>query len=461
MSTLVRTNISWREKPLPALLRLSWPITVSLLSFGVMTLVDTLFVGRIGTSALAGVGLAGVATFALLCFSMGLLRGVKVLVSQAVGAGQRGELGSHLGAGLVMAVGLGLVTAFVGQLVAEALPLIAASPAAGEAARSYFRVRIVSAPVILAFVALREYRYGDGDSRSPMIATLAGNGVNIVLNWLLVIELSYGVEGSALATVVGHGVEFAVIALAQSQVGWNVRRVQARHLLALWSVGVPTGVQFLMEMGSFAMLTAIVSSMGELQMAAHQITIQVIHFSFLPTVALGEAGSVLAGQAVGANEDALVKRVARHALAASTLYTGACTVLMLLFGGPITMLFTEDVALAAIALSLMRVAACFQIADGAAVVARGVLRGAGDIRVPARFGIVCAWICTPPLAWFLGLRLGMGALGGWLGLFLEITALALLCWYRLERGTWQSLASEARERLREQAELEEGLAPAE
>ncbi|UJR78199.1 MATE family efflux transporter [Sandaracinus amylolyticus] len=433
------------------LARLSWPIAISMLSFGVMTLVDTLFVGRLGPSALAGVGLAGTATFALLCFPMGLLRGVKVLVSQSVGADRRGELGAHLGAGLALAIVLGIATLVLGQGLAQLLPHLAASTAAGENASAYLAIRVLGAPFVLAFVALREFRYGDGDTRSPMVAALVGNAANIALNWLMVIQLGWGVRGSAWATVLGHGVELAVVIVAQSRDGFPISITRARHALALWRIGVPTGLQFLLEMGSFALLTTIVSLLGEVQMAAHQIALQVIHFSFLPTIALGEAGSVLAGQAVGANEDGLVKRIAHVGLVGAALYTGACTLIFTVLGVPIVACFTDDVALATTALGLLRVAAFFQIADGAVVVARGVLRGAGDVRVPAMLGICTAWVCTPPLAWFLGRELGLGALGGWIGLCTEILVLAVLCWIRVESGAWKPLAVESRARLEREA----------
>ncbi len=445
-----RKNLAWSEAPLPELLRLSWPICVSLLSFGVMTLVDTLFVSGIGTAAIAGVGLAGTATFAVICFPMGLLRGVKVLVSQAVGAGRREELGSYLGAGLVAALLLAIASVAVGEVIAELLPYIAASPAAGEAASRYLHLRILGAPIILTFVAIREHRYGQGDTRSSMIASLIGNAVNIALNYWWVVVLERGVDGSAQATLAGHSVELLVLVLAQrSAEGFPIRGTRPVHLLKLVRVGSPTGLQFLLEMGSFAMLTTIVSSFGEIDMAAHQIVLQVVHFSFLPTVALAEAGSVLAGNAVGAHRDDLVVPLARKAAITATAYTGAFTLLMLVAGEAIIGLFNAPAALLATALPIMRVAACFQIADGIATTTRGVLRGTGDVRVPARMGIACAWLCTPPLALLLGGVAGLGALGGWIGLLLEITALAVLCWARLVRGDWRALAHESRSRLRE------------
>lgn len=449
MSASVRT-LSWSPSPTRELVRLAWPITVSMLSFGVMTLVDTFFVSSLGRSALAGVGLGSTATFALYCFSFGLLRGTKTLVSQAMGADRRDEVDVHLAAGVVAALSLGLVTVLLGQLLALAMPLLAETEAAGRAAAGYLEVRTLGAPVILAFVALREHRYGLGDSRSPMIAGLVGNAINIAFNGLMVMVLHWGVRGSAFATLLGHTAELAVVALAYRGEGRVVRAfrgLRRGHVRALFSVGVPTGVQFLLEMGSFALLTAIVSRIGERELAAHQIALQVIHFSFLPTIGVAEAAAVLAGQAVGARRDELVPKVARAGLLLSTLYTGAWTLAMPLVAAPIASTFTEETALAVTAVHLLYVAACFQIADGAAAVARGVLRGVGDVVVPARMGVLCAWVFTPPLAYALGSVLGLGALGGWLGLLLEITTLAVLVWWRLARGGWQATAVASRDRM--------------
>ncbi len=446
------SNLSWSQQPARELVRLAWPITVSMLSFGVMTLVDTLFVSTLGTSALAGVGLAATATFALYCFSFGLLRGTKTLVSQAIGAGRHDEVGVHLGAGLTAALVLGVITIVLGQGVALLLPLLAETDAAGVAAQQYLEIRVGGAPLVLMFVALREHRYGLGDSRSPMVGGLVGNALNIVFNGWMVMMLGWGVRGSALATLIGHTGELVVVALAYRHEAYGPlrswwRSVKLPELRALWATGAPTGVQFLLEMGSFALLTIIVSRIGEQQLAAHQIAIQVIHFSFLPTVAFAEAGAVMAGQAVGADRDELVPKIARTALLLSMAYSGLWTLAMPLFAGDLAGFFTDEAALAAIAVQLLYVAACFQIADGAATVARAVLRGAGDVVVPARMGVLCAWVFTPPLAWLLGRVLGYGALGGWIGLLCEITVLAVLSWARLIFGPWRQLAAEARARM--------------
>jgi len=425
------------------LVRLAWPIAVSTLSYSVMTLVDTLFVGRLGASALAGVGLGGVAAFTVLCFGFGLLRAVKVLVSQAVGAGRRERAGTWLSAGLIFAAVISLVMIATGELFAGVLRSLAETAAAGDAAETYLTIRLLGTPVVMGYVVLREHSYGLGDSRSPMVATVVANLVNIGLDVLFILVLGWGVAGAAWSTVVGQTLEVALLAwLGRGSL--RLRRVSLKELKELWAVGLPTGLQFWLEVGSFALLTVIISSIGEVELAAHQVALQIIHFSFLPTVALAEAASIMAGQAVGAGRMRLVRRVARIALVGAAAYTGLCT-LALVFGAEwIASAFTDDLALITTIVSLLHVAAFFQIADGAAIVARGVLRGTGDVRYPAVVGIATAWVCTPPLTWWLGVEMGMGALGGWVGLCAEIVIAAALFWWRLERAGWLGSAKAMR-----------------
>jgi MATE family multidrug resistance protein len=405
-----------------------------------MTLVGTLFVGRLGASALAGVGLGGVACFMVLCFGFGVLRGVKVLVSQAVGAGRRERAERWLWTGLAMAGAMGIAMLLAGRAVAASMHFFAASQEAGDAAEGYVAVRLLASPLVMAFVALREYRYGIGDTRSPMIASVIANIANVALDYVLILRLGWGVPGAAWSTVCCHVLECGVLVVVQSREGWRPKRVTLSELRALASIGVPTGVQFWMEVGSFALLTAIVSSLGDRELAAHQIALQVQHFSFMPAMALGESASVLAGQAVGAGEVRLVRRVARVSALTAMAYTGLCTLVIMIAGMPIASAFTDDAALRATTVSLFWVGCVFQIPDGAAVVARGVLRGTGDVRFAAIVGIACAWVSTPPMAWLLGRVLGLGALGGWIGLSIEITVAAAILWWRLERAGWLASA---------------------
>jgi multidrug resistance protein, MATE family len=256
---------AWTDHPLRELRRISWPIAVSMLSYSLMTLVDTILVGHLGRAQLAGVGLAGIAAFLLLCFSIGMFRAANTLVAQAIGGNRPDEVRATMGAALAAAGGLGLLTLGAGQIVAELLHYFTATPAAGDAARTYMQIRILGAPLALLFAALREVCYGRGDSRAPMMASIAANLVNIVLAYLFVFVLDRGVAGAATATVIAHAAELGLLAFTRRAGGFGLRTWRLRHLRTLARVGLPLGVQFTLEVGSFALLSFMISRLSEVE----------------------------------------------------------------------------------------------------------------------------------------------------------------------------------------------------
>lgn len=448
MNTLdQRESLRWKQKPVPELVRLAWPLAVSMLSYSIMTLVSTLFVGRLGASALAGVGLGGVASFGLIGFGFGMLRAVKVVVSQATGAGRRSEIPAYVAAGVFLAVALGVLAIGFGRWLCVVIPDFAATPEAGAHAAHYLSLRNLGAPFALVAILLREARYGLGDSRTPLRSALAANLTNIALDALFILVLRWGVTGAGAATAVGHLVEASLLWRASKDPGIAFARARKKHVFHLLRLGMPLGFQFLLEIGAFSVLVVMLGRLSDLDLAAHQIALQMTHISFLPALAVGEAASILVGQAVGAGEDGLVKGLARRALFVGAIYTGVCGILFWVFGTLIASTFTKDTAVIALAAKLLCVAALFQVFDAVNVVARSVLRGTGDVRFPAVVAVVTAWVCTPPLTWLLGYHFGLGALGGWLGLCLEIVIGSVLLWVRVERASWKAHAAHSRAEL--------------
>jgi len=436
--------LSWAERPGRELLRLAWPITVSMVSFATMTLTSTAFVVHLGADELAGVGLAGVVGFALVCFGIGLLRGAKTLVSQAVGADRRDRIPELMAAAISLALVFGAVAVVTGQLLAPLLVSLSAAPRAGQFAAQYLAIRSLGSPLVLLYAALRESRYGQGDTRAPMRASLAGNAVNITLDTILILGLGWGVQGAAIAAICGNFTELLLLAwpMRSGLRGLRWRRAAVRDV---WAQGMPNGVQFIMEVGSFLILTVMVARMSAIDGAAHQMVLHLVNVSFLPAHALAEAAAVLVGQAVGANRDVLILRVARRTFVIGASYASLCLVSYAVLGGLITnAMASGDPALAARATMLVHVSLAFLVADAANVIARGVLRGASDVRYAAVVGIVTSWLAIPPLTWALGVVCGLGVVGAWIGLAVEIVVGASLFWLRVLRGGWRPAAAAAR-----------------
>jgi len=438
------SSLHWTDRPGRELLRLAWPITVSMVSFSTMTLASTAFVARIGSAELAGVGLAGVVGFSIVCFGIGLVRASKTLVSQAVGANRRDRIPELLGSCVALAITLGIAASILAHVVAPLLVALSASARAGHFAQQYITIRSLGFPLVLVFAALREASYGQGDTRTPMRASLAGNAVNIAFDVIAIFVLHWGVKGVALAVILGGATELAVMAwpMRSAIFGMRVSRVALRDV---WAQGVPNGVQFVMEVGSFLILTVLVARMSAVDGAAHQMVLHLVNVSFLPAHALAEAAAVLVGQAVGAGKDHLVPSVAKRALALGAGYATLCLGAYALLGSSIThALAAKDPALAERATTLLHVGLAFLIADAANVIARGVLRGASDVRYAAVVGIATAWLTTPPLTWLLGIHWHLGVVGGWIGLALEIFVGAGVFWLRVWRGGWKPAAAAAR-----------------
>jgi multidrug resistance protein, MATE family len=448
-STSQREELRWKLKPFPELVRLAWPITVSMLSFSIMTLIDTLFAGRLGATSVGAVGFGGVVTFTLLCFAIGLIQAAKVLVAQAVGAARRDKVAGHIGAALVVAGVLGGVTMLVGQVVALCLPRLADGSAAVRLARGYVSLRVLGAPVVLAGFAIREVRCALGDSRTPMRTALVANVLHVPMNYALIFTLGLGVRGAAISTVLAQCIETALLVLVQRREGLGLRAWTRKDLEDLFRTGWPLGLERLFNVGSFAALVTLLARVSDTDLAAHQIANQLSFFAILPMMSVAEASAVLAGQAVGAGEDHLVRRIARIATATGAAYGALCAVVYLTLGHFLAATLTHDVSVQELAARLLRVAAAWQAFVAAYLVAAAVLRGAGDVRFATLTMVVVAWVVTPPLAALLAIGLHMGALGGWLALLAEWAAGAVVLCTRVHRSGFRRAAEESRARLAE------------
>jgi multidrug resistance protein, MATE family len=418
-----------------ALIRLAWPIAVSLLSYSVMTVVDTFFVGRIGPNAIAAVGLGGIWSFTLLTFGLGALRAVKVRAAYAVGAGREDRVAIEARAGVSLAALYAAGTLALAALSLPLLPLVAGD-SVGSLARTYVLVRGLSMPMVLLAAAIREASQAAGDSRSPMRAALAGNVLNIPLNALLVLGLGFGVAGSAFANVVAQAIECGwLLWQRRAWLGKSIV-VQREDRAALFRLGWPQGLEFILDVSSFSALAVIVARIGANHLAAHQIVLQVSHLTLLPLIAVGEAACVLVGQALGAGK---AREVTRTALIGC--YTGWLlaffAALGLWFGrhalGPI---FTTDREVLRITAELLAIAGLNQLFFVPYIIGKSTLRGAGDVRFTAISTVLVAWACTPTLGALLGIWLGWGAAGAWWGLIVELCFASALFTWRLASGRW-------------------------
>jgi MATE family multidrug resistance protein len=200
---------------------------------------------------------------------------------------------------------------------------------------------------------------------------------------------------------------------------------------------------------AFVTFTALLGTLGAAQIAAHQIALATIRTSFLPGTAVAEAASVLVGQALGRRSLDDADRTTRAALLLAVGFMATCGVAFAIGGGAIVGAFTDDADVSRVARRLLWIASGFQVLDAVAIVLRGALRGARDVRVPALIGVAVIWTCVPTAALLLGRLAGWGAAGGWCGFVAETTIGAVLFAARWRHGSWRRPYADDRASTRE------------
>ena len=422
-------------------LGLAWPIMVSMLSYTAMSVVDTIFVGRLGTAPLAGIGLAMTAVWLLHAPINGLLSGLKVAISQRVGAEDEYAAGRLIWQGLWLAGIAGVIVAAAGPLGEPLFALMGGSEAVNAHATGFFIIRLSGAPMMFAILSMNAWFHGHGETRTPMIATLICNAVNIALDPILIFGIDslpgYGVQGAAAATVAGLTAGALWLAWQlRSELPDSAHHLERRWLREIWHLGSPIGARYLLEVASFVIFAAMLARVGDAQLAAHVIVIRIISVSFLPGYAIGEATSVLVGQAIGARQPALAREAWRRAMELAVGIMAVFGVIFWLLPEPLLLPFSVTTSVSEIAIGLMLVAALFQIFDAVAMVSLSALNGAGDVRFTMILSVGAAWFVKLPIGWLLAMPLSMGAVGAWIGLTAEIIAIAGLTWWRIRGHAW-------------------------
>jgi MATE family multidrug resistance protein len=410
------------------MLTLAVPVVLAELGWMTMGMVDTLMVGRISPEAIGAVGL-GTSLFMGICiFGMGLLLGLDTLVSQAYGARRLDECHRWLVHGVVLALLLAAPLAGVLLLLAANLELLGLHPDVLELTRPFLRILAWSAPPLLLYAAFRRYLQGMGVVRPVMMALLTANILNLVANWALIYghlglpEL--GVRGSAWATVVSRVwmVAFLLAVIVYRERGRRPGlfetsfRIEAARMRRLVMLGLPAATQVTLEVGAFAAATALAAGLMPVALAAHQIAINFAALTFMVPLGVSSAAAVRVGHAVGRGDPEAASRAGWTALLFGTLFMTAAAAIFLLFPRLLIGLFTTDQAVLDVGVSLLFIAAIFQLFDGVQGVATGALRGLGDTRSPMLWNFAGHWLIGLPLGYALCFVAGRGVSGLWWGL---------------------------------------------
>ena len=415
-------------------LKLAGPIVLVQVGHMSMGMVDTLVAGRVGTTALAGLGLAAnfFWTFTNVC--MGALLALDTYFAQAVGSRDEHGLARYLAQSFWSSVIVTVVSA-VGIVVGLWIYSAIAAPSETRAAfLGYMHYILWCLPTLFYFFVLQRYWQARHQVMPFLLIIVGANILNLVacfglgLGWWGMPR--WEVKGLAIATVISR---YVMLAAGVVFTVWKLRPASYRLPPLEWPVqgrifllGLPAAGHTALEVGAFTIATFIVAVLGPVQLAAHHVCLMMAAFTFMFPLGFSSAAAVRVGTFIGAGQP-------EHARVAGWLCIGLSVSVMscfalgyLLFPRTLLGWFTQDAAVVDLGVKILLLVALFQIADGTQVSTTGALRGLGNTRA----AMIANLIGHYPVGLALGVALcfgfGYGAVGIWSGLALGLVSVAVI-----------------------------------
>ena len=435
--------------------RLSIPIVIAQLGVILMGVTDNLFVGRLlGAVPLGAAGLSNSLSFLLTSIGVGGLSVVAALVSQAKGRNEDTDINKLFRAGLRVAVLLGVILGGLSVLMAFFFDVFGQSAEVTRLARNFMLVLSASILPLLVFVGARQLCDGLRYPRVAMFITMSALVLNALFNYVLIKGIGpfpeMGLQGSATATLLSR-IYMAIAMLlyvyksglftTYLQPAFNALPVQAdvKHILRL---GLPGGMTFFFEVATFSLAQVMVGWLGEVQLAAHQIALNMASTTYMMATGISSAAAIRVGAAVGRESKTGIRRAGVAAFILSIVLMGAFATLFLTANNWLVDLYIRDnPAVSSVAASLLIMAGFFQLSDGIQVVGIGSLRGIADVNIPTWITLFSYWIVALPTSYFFAFTMGMNVEGVWIGLLTGLTLAAVLLtarFFRLIRR-WEGL----------------------
>ncbi|HEX3748815.1 MAG TPA: MATE family efflux transporter [Bryobacteraceae bacterium] len=428
--------------------RLAAPLAVAELGWMFMGIVDIVMAGPLGPVAVGAGSLGSMVFFPTATAGTGMLFGMDTLVAQAFGANDRQDTRRTLVSGLW----LGIVLApLVALILWGTIPVMRAAGVNRDVMSSlgpFIGNLIWGVWPLLLYAAFRRYLQAMNIVKPVTFALVSANIVNAGGDWVLMYghwgAPAMGVAGSALSTSLSRAYMAAVLA---GTILWYERRAGRLLFQSSWrpdlarirrlaKLGLPAAGQILFEGAVFAVVTTMAARLDAASLAAHGIAVNVISTTFMVPLGISSAAAVRVGQAYGRRDIHAAAVSGWTALLLSSLFMGVAGLLLAAAPQWVVQLYIVDPAVIAMGALLLRIAAVFELFDGAQVVIGGALRGLGDTRTPMLVHLAGYWAVGMPVAYVLCFPLGWGASGIWVGLsaaLVLIGATLVVFWQRAIR----------------------------
>lgn len=434
----MRIDLTRFREEARVLLRIGFPVMIGNLLQVSMSVVDTLMAGHLSPLDLAAVAVGSSLLMPVLILSIGILMGISPIIAQHFGAARHNRIGATGRHGLLLALVLGIPSMVALWHTGPILTWMEVDPAIFDKTTGYTRAVSYGILPMCAYLALKYLNEGMAVTKPAMWIAFIGLGFNITGNYVFMYgKLGFpamGAVGTGYATALVMGVMgLGMFLYTDRQSGYRTyaffKGFGSFEPPVMWElvrVGVPIGMSMWMEVTMFSVVALVIGSMGTLEVAAHQIALNVASVTFMIAFGVASGITVRVGQVYGQSGMGAARYSGHVGVGIAAGYMTVMALVMVVVPELIIGLYTSDPDLIRRAVSLLYMAAIFQLSDGLQVSGSGALRGLKDTTIPMAVNFLAYWVIGLPSGWWLGIRMGYGPEGLWTGLILGLTTAAIL-----------------------------------
>ncbi len=416
---------------------LATPVVVGQLGHIMVSVADSVMVGRVGVIPLAAATFAGIFFHILMLFGIGVSYSITPVVA-ATNPSDKPKLLSFLQSGLAMNMALGVILVLIGLFASNFLEYFGQDADVVIAGEPYLVIVSLSLFPIMIFQTFRQFSEGQSDTLSPMIVSVIANLLNVGLNYILIYGKfgfePLGLNGAGYATLLSRvAMALLIVFLIRKKCTgfkWQFDLTIIRRLL---KIGIPSGMQYIFEVGAFATAAIMVGWISPAALAAHNIALNLSAITYMAATGLAAASTIRIGNQVGFKDRKNLRIAGFSSLAMVAVFMAFCGILLIFLRDALPALYIEDEEVRSIASFLIIIAAAYQISDGLQAVGLGVLRGLTDVKIPTIVTFVAFWVIAIPFGYVLGFWLELGVNGVWYALCIGLTIAAIFHIWRFNR----------------------------
>ena len=413
---------------------LSFPIMISQLGHITVGVADSLMIGNVSIPQLAAVSLSTSIFGFILLFCIGLSYGITPLISSK--KSDKNYISMTFYNGMYLNMFFTILLVVITIYSKYFLQYLGQDEEVLFHTYRYLDIIAISLVPLMLFQTFKQFIEGLGFTKPAMYISIFSNGINIILNAILIFGL-FGfprleILGAAYATLICRILMFIIIfiyCLISKRFQEYILRLNISFnytsFRAIFGIGFTSGLQYIFEVGAFTVATVIIGSIGAIQLASHQIALNLASISYMIASGIGSASMISLGYYYGEGDKEEITKSGYSNFILVLVLMCISAFIFITLRNLLPTFYVDDIEVITLASSLLIIAGLFQLSDGVQAVGLGVLRGIRDTKIPTLVTFISYWIIAIPLSYYLGIISDYGLFGVWIGLSIGLTIAAV------------------------------------